>query len=226
MTNYVTGPTTYEQLRWSAHAFRGRDDDALSMTVNTPQFGAALLEGTPNADWESLLRYTNQWNTRISPDKAPSIAHAIARAAPFLTPLAVSALEFDDLRCATLDVIERAFDCLTVAHGVGPTAASAILTVLNPRLFVSWSDGIRNAYFPDDKPNGATYSQFLTVMRMAALSIAADARGQHGIDDPAGHLSAELGFDPSFSLAMFIDEYNWLTLERGLEHQAEVAAAV
>ena len=226
MSNYATGPNTFEQLRWSAHAFRGRDDDALSMTVNTPQFGAALLEGTPDADWESLLRYTNQWNTRISPDKTPSIAHAIARAAPYLAPLAVSALEFDDLRCATLDVIERAFDCLTTAHGVGPTAASAILTALNPRLFVSWSDGIRNAYFPDDKPNGATYSQFLTIMRMAALSVASDARGQHGIEDPAGRLSAELGIEPAFSLAKFIDEYNWLTLEREMAYQEGTAVAV
>ena len=63
-------------------------------------------------------------------------------------------------------------------------------------------------------------------MRMAALSIAADARGQHGIDDPAGHLSNELGIDPPFSLAKFIDEYNWLTLERGLIHQEEAALAV
>ncbi|MXZ90658.1 MAG: hypothetical protein F4W95_12580 [Chloroflexi bacterium] len=226
MSDYTTGPNTFEQLCWSAHAFRGRDDDALSMTVITPQFGAALLEGKPDADWSSLVRYTNQWNTRISPDKAPSIAHAIATAAPYLTPLAASALEFDDLRCSTLDVIERAFDCLTAAHGVGPTAASAILTALNPQLFVSWSDGIRNAYFPDDKPNGATYSQFLTVMRMATLSIVSDARGQHGIDDPAGQLSTELGIDPPFSLAKFIDEYNWLTLERGMAQQPEVAAAV
>ena len=123
MSNYATGPNTFEQLRWSAHAFRGRDDDALSITIYMPQFGAALLEGRPDADPGSLIRYTNQWNTRISPDKAPGIAHAITTAAPYLAPLAVSALEFDDLRCATLDVIERAYDALTEANGVGPTAA-------------------------------------------------------------------------------------------------------
>ena len=86
--------------------------------------------------------------------------------------------------------------------------------------------GIRDAYFPDDKPNGATYSQFLTIMRMAALSIASDARSQHGIDDPAGTLSAELGIEPPFSLAKFIDEFNWLTLEREMAYQSGDAVAV
>ena len=78
---------------------------------------------------------------------------------------------------------------------------------------MSWGEGIRKAYFPQDRPNGATYSQFLTVMRMAALSIVADARTQHRIEDPAGALSAQLGIDPPFSLAKFVDEYNWLTLD-------------
>jgi hypothetical protein len=100
------------------------------------------------------------------------------------------------------------------------------LTALNPQLFVSWGAGIRNAYFPNDRANGATYAQFLTIMRMAALSVAADARSNHGIDDPAGRLSADLGINPPFSLAKFIDEYNWLTLEREMVFQPEVAAAV
>ena len=91
---------------------------------------------------------------------------------------------------------------------------------------MSWGKGIREAYFPNDKSNGATYSQFLTIMRMAALSIAADARGKHGIEDPAGRLSAELSINPPFSLAKFIDEYNWITLEREMTHQPDAAVAV
>jgi hypothetical protein len=59
---------------------------------------------------------------------------------------------------------------------------------------------------------------------MAALSIAADARAQHGIDDPAGRLSAELGINPPFKLAKFIDEYNWLTLARGMVYQGGAVA--
>ena len=226
MSNYATGPNTFEQLRWSAHAFRSMADDTLCIAARVPEFRQALLDGRDDAGWPALVRYVNQWGCRIPQDKVDGIAAAVRAASPYLTPLSVSALEFDDLRCSTLDVIERAYDALTEANGVGPTAASAILTALNPRLFVSWGSGIKSAYFPDDKPNGATYSQFLTVMRMAALSIAADARGQHGIDDPAGQLSTELGINPPFSLAKFIDEYNWLTLERGLAHQEEAAVAV
>ena len=226
MSNYVSGPTTYDHLRWSSNAFRGLADDALNVATRNPEFRASLQNGASEADWAALIHYVNQWGCRISQAKAPGIAAAVGAALPYLEPLAASALEFNDLRCSTLDVIERAFDALTEADGVGPTAASAILTALNPQLFVSWGAGIRGSYFPNDKPNGATYSQFLTIMRMAALSIASDARSQHGIEDPADRLSAGLSIEPPFSLAKFIDEYNWLTLEREMVYQQQDAVAV
>ena len=226
MSNYVNGPTTFEQLRWSSQAFRSLADDALCIAARAPQFRQALHDGDDSADWPALVRYVNQWGCRMPADKADGVAVAVRAAMPYVAPLCASALEFDDLRCSTLDVVERAFDCLTVADGVGPTAASAVLTALNPQLFVSWGAGIRDAYFPNDKPNGATYAQFLTIMRMAALSVAADARSQHAIDDPAGRLSADLGIDPPFSLAKFIDEYNWITLERRMEFNPGSAVAV
>ncbi len=227
MSNYVTGPTTFEQIRWSAAAFRGEtNDDAGYLPLYTSEFRQTLLETQDAHNVEQLLKFVNKWGFRVSYDKAPGVALAIAQAAPHLSPLSGSALEFDDLRCATLDIIERAYDSIAAADGVGPSTTSLILSLLNPALFVMWNTQIRNAYFPNDPPNGATYAQFLTIMRMAALSITADARSQHGIDDPAGRLSGNLGINPPFSLAKFIDEYNWLTLERGLAYQEGAAVAV
>ncbi len=224
MSNYATGPTTYDQIRWSANAFRSLADDTVSIASRSAECRESLLNGDADADWAALIRYVNQWGCRIPQGKAADIAAAVRTASPYLTPLSASALEFNDLRCSTLDVIERSYDALLEADGVGPTGASAILTALNPQLFVSWGEGIRNAYFPDDQPNGATYSQFLTIMRMAALAIAADARTTHGVEDPAGSLSADLGIDPAFSLAKFVDEFNWVTLEREMDYQKEAAA--
>lgn len=215
MTNYVTGPTTFEQIRWAATTFRDQSDDADYILLCTADFRQSLLDDQSIASIERLLRFVNKWGFRIPYSKAPGIAAAITQAAPHLRPLAASALEFDDLRCATLDVIEQAYDGIAEADGVGPAAASLILSLLNPALFVMWNTEIREAYFPSDPANGATYAQFLTVMRMAALSIASDARAQHGIDDPAGHISDALGLQTPFSLAKFIDEYNWLTLVGG-----------
>jgi hypothetical protein len=213
-------------------------DDGLCIAARAPEFREALHTGGADADWPVLVRYVNQWGCRIPESKAVGVASAVSVAVPYLEPLSVSvavpyleplsvsALEFNDLRCSALDVIERAYDALTEADGVGPTAASAILTALNPQLFVSWGAGIRDAYFPNDRPNGSTYSQFLTIMRMAALSVASDARSNHGIDDPAGQLSSDLGIEPAFSLAKFIDEFNWLTLEREMVFQSNDAVAV
>ena len=226
MSNYVTGPTTFDQIRWSAGAFRTLADDALSASARDAQFRQGIQEARADADWPRLVRYVNQWGCRIPQAKTDGIAAAVGAAMPYLQPLSVSALEFNDLRCATLDIIEHGYDALTAADGVGPTAASAILTALNPQLFVSWGAGIRKAYFPESQPDGATYSQFLTVMRMAALSVVSDARSRHGIEDPAGAISAELDIVPPFSLAKFIDEFNWLTLERDLAYQPSAAVAV
>ena len=226
MSNYVTGPTTFDQLRWSSQVFRGLSDDATCIAAREPSFSEPIVSGREDADWPALIGYVNQWGCRIPRHKSHGIAEAVRAAAQLLAPMAASALEFDDLRCSTLDVVERAFDSLTDANGVGPTGASAILTVINPQLFVSGGEGIRKAYFPEDRPNGATYSQFLTVMRMAALSVVANARSQHGIEDPAGALSAQLGIEPPFSLAKFVDEYNWVTLERDMVFQPDAAVAV
>ena len=226
MSNYVTGPTTFDQLKWSSQVFRTLSDDATCIAARAPSFREPIFSGDEHADWSALIGYVNQWGCRIPRHKHDEIAAAVREASRMLEPMAVSALEFDDLRCSTLDVFERAYDRLTEANGIGPTGASAILTVINQQLFVSWGEGIRKAYFPDDRPNGATYSQFLTVMRMAALAVVADARSAHGIDDPAGALSAQLGIDPPFSLAKFVDEYNWVTLERSMEFQPDTAVAV
>ena len=224
MSNYVTGPHTFEQIRWAAAAFRREtNDDAAYIPLYTAEFRQALLEGQ-DASVERLLQFLNKWRCRIPYSKAHGIAAAIAQAAPYLEPLSASALEFDDLRCATLDIIEQAYDSIAEANGVGPTAASLILSLLNPALFVAWNTEIHSAYFPNHPPNSATYAQFLSVMRMAALSIDNDARTQHGTDDPAGRLSDELGIDPPFNLAKFIDDYNWLTLERGMVYQGGAVA--
>ena len=62
---------------------------------------------------------------------------------------------------------------------------------------------------------------FVEISRIIAEKRAAGAR--YGIADPSGHLSAALGINPPFTLAKFIDEYNWLTIERGLEYRAVTA---
>ena len=222
MSNYATGPNTFEQLRRSAHAFRPASDDAGGLPALAPAFREGMAQGAP--DIAALVEYANRRGCRISGGDGEGIGAAVRAVLPGIAPLAASALEFDDLRCATLDIIARAFDGLVQVDGVGATTASVILTALNPQLFVAWGPGTRDAYFPGGEADGEAYAQFLTVMRMAAIAIAGDARAQHGIDDPAGHLSAELGIDPPFSLARFIDEYNRLTIERGMVYPAGAVA--
>ena len=187
MTSYVSGPNTFDHIRWAAQTCQPESDGVPGLNAADPQYASAIQDASPH-----------------------------------LAPLTASALEFDDLRCATLDIIESAFNSVA-SHGIDPDTASRLLVALNPRLFVSWDSAIRDSYFPDNEPDGATYGQFLSVMRMAALSIATDARVNHGIEDPAGYLSHELESQPGRTLAGFIDQYNWLTLTRAASQTAGVA---
>ena len=51
MSNFVSGPTTYDQLRWSANAFRSLSNDATCIAARAPEFRQPLLQGRDDADW-------------------------------------------------------------------------------------------------------------------------------------------------------------------------------
>ena len=61
MSNYVSGPTTFEQIRWAATTFRGQSDDADYIPLGAAEFRRTLLDGPDAASVERLLRFVNRW---------------------------------------------------------------------------------------------------------------------------------------------------------------------
>lgn len=219
-----TGPTTYREIEWAAQIYRGRRDgrnfEEAYRDVYKSEFRKALLNRCSSDDITRLLLFLNKWGARWSCEKmTPVLLEAVPEAIASLRCLATALPDDDGLDDWDAALVMRAVDRLMADDGVGATLASKILGIVNPEFFVMWDRDIQLAYFPRHQPDtfgaGARYARFLSDMMQAAKCIRKDAIEQHDISDPAGCLSRTFGLNPSFTLAKFIEEYNFLTITKG-----------
>lgn len=80
MTSFVSGPTTYEQVRWAATSFRGEADDAACADAGNAEFSDALMGQDNGAAVAQLARLLNSRGSHVSNDQVPGIAAAITLA--------------------------------------------------------------------------------------------------------------------------------------------------
>ena len=220
----ATGPTTYRALAWAAQTYRQRQDgrryDASYRKVYTGEFRDALRNGCSECDIKRLLGFLNQWGAEPSvAEMTPLLMGSVPDAVASLRHLETAPLDGGIVTLWDTILATRAVDRLMAGQGIDVTLASKILGLANPELFVMWDGAIQKGYFPlndpDDGHAASRYIRFLCEMEDAAKSIRHDASEQHGITDLAGHLSQALGLNPPYTLAKFIDEYNFLTITKG-----------
>lgn len=119
------------------------------------------------------------------------------------------------------EVTEHLYDRFDAVPHIGPTATGKLLHALRPRLFVMWDEDIRDHYSREGPPiaqNTQGYCAFLGRMRevAAAVNEAFEETGHAHEGGPARYLSVELGIDPPKTLAKYIDEYNWVSITKGV----------
>ena len=224
----AAGPTTYRQIEWAAHTCRqqkeGQHQAAAYRQVYTGEFRASLLNGASESTVKRLLDYLNQMNADLPVDTLlPVLLTSVPDAVASLRHLVSATLydvEGDGLSDWDSALSTRAADRLMADASVDFALASQILSIVNPALFLPWDMATHNHFFPKNDPYdgfaAVRYSRFIWRMADAARAIREDAIANHEIDDPATQLSKELDIDPPYTIAKFIDEYNWLTLTAGL----------
>ena len=208
-------PTSYAQVRWAAKEYNngGHRYNDYYRTVYQPDFRRSLLERCSESDARRLLLFLNQWKSR-SPDRlAGLLAKFLPEVVDHLGTLSDLTLDKEEIDDSAFGIAQMVFDHLTSIRYVGPTTASKILGVLNPLFFVMWDGPIQKEYFHWEKRNGRAYSIFLNEMHKSAMFIVSDARDL-GIEKPAEIISKEIGQDPPFTLAKFINDYVWLTVTK------------
>ncbi len=226
----ATGPTTYRQIEWAAQAYRqygeGRKYDTAYGQIYTDEFRDALLNGAPESAIKRLLSFLNQINADLPTETLlPVLLTSVPDAVATLRHLAFATLydvEGDGLSDWDSALSTRAADRLTADDGIEFALASQILSVVNPALFLPWDLATHEHFFPkndlDDGFAAVRYTRFIWKMADAARAIRKDALANHEIEDPAAQLSATLDITPPYTLAKFIDEYNFLTITKGEIH--------
>ena len=85
-----------------------------------------------------------------------------------------------------------------------------------------WDTDIREAYFDRSNVRGREFAIFMKEMRSSANSIMADSQ-HRDIADPAAAISEQIGQNPPFTLAKFINDYVWLTVTKKERFPMETA---
>lgn len=94
---------------------------------------------------------------------------------------------------------------------LGETFASKLAHVVNPELFVMWDNGIARNF----RESGITsYIDFLREMQVWGRLVNDDCSQLKLGDDAAEFLSAQLGHAPGKTLAKYLDEHNWMVIQR------------
>lgn len=180
--------------------------------------------------------FLNKWNSRLnnqSPQSAAAIKASIGEILPWLSSLSalsIKAVNFEiDLtvnggRCTVANAVKRCYEQLNECHNIGATITGKILHILNPELFVMWDKSIR-AHFR--RSNGIEessegYMAFLELMNQDAgavqhsFSTATLTPVRQDIDTPEGYLSQQLNYNPAKTMAKYLDEFNWVTITKGI----------
>ncbi len=213
-------PTAYEQVRWAASEYDvgSHGYNKYYREVYQPGYPHPLTMHLCQPDDRAagigqLRRFLNQWKCRLPSSSDKLIADVIVEIGSYREGLFDTAIESRYVDASVFGATESVFDRLHSVPRVGPTAASKILGVLYPRFFVMWDTAIREAYFDRSDVGGREFAIFMQEMRNSAMSIVADA-DEHGITDPAGTISRQIGQNPPFTLAKFINDYVWLTVTK------------
>ena len=227
--------TRWTEFAWCAFLYGAIDGDKAYQTLmNKTVFLEKIRNDpagvSPDEIQKDLIYFLNQWRTRISHETANEIRAQIIKIHPFLAALSQVSVENVDLGKSVIvnstsitvfDVVKECYNGLDAVHGIGPTATSKILHVLQPRLFMMWDALILDCCHKKHSGvdgSGKGYATYLQIMQPVSAQVAQDFAmsdlnpSTHLGETPAAYLSARLEYDPPKTMAKYLDEYNWVTV--------------
>jgi hypothetical protein len=235
---------TWEEFAWAAFIYRAmggdREYEALMQQkelLNNLRTNPAEVEPAQVQD-QVIGEFLNRWSCRVPNDQrsAEAILSTLQRLQPYLRALGafdVEAVDFEhnfvvrEGQSMAQEVIARCYLGLRdKVPGFGPTATSKLLHVLQPHLFVMWDNPILDHYHRRNREvrnHGPGYCAYLRMMQEMALQLSLSFRNAvlsppaEPSQDPATYLSTQMGCDPPKTMAKYLDEYNWVTITKGVK---------
>ena len=229
---------TFEELAWGAFFYRlvtNYDSSYRKLFAQTSLLTRLRQDPSklsPDEFQGSVITFLNEWGGRHIRNDA-EVAEELLKGLNGLQD------KFQSLSKDTLvtvnfdhrgDLVQEVFDYLrliswqnrgpfrSITVYLGKTFASKLAHVMNPSLFVMWDNAIAG-HFSDHKmiESPSDYAGFLKLMQEEARSVISDFQSSVGSEDPALFLSGKFGDAIPKALPKFLDEYNWIRSQRGLD---------
>jgi len=175
-------------------------------------------------EWAAVFSFLNSWG-RCRVEYSAGFSEVYTRCMPYLKALEDERLEYvdfnkikvvDDERLRISRIIHHVFDVLTneVGGRFGAVAASKLLHIALPNLFVMWDNAISNGY--GIKMTGYSYAyKFMPRMKDEFEEAINDFIKRHlcSRDEAISRIRKEANNEP---IPKLIDEYNWLRYTKQL----------
>jgi hypothetical protein len=209
---------TWEQFERALSEYRDREylgrsrssGENAYLQIVTELAHVSMAERAQHVD--SLVLFLNRWNCHFpsrTAETRKALREWLAREGDSLEALGDVSL-IDPAVAAHREECEQLYASLISLRDsmngpriptMGDAAASKILHVMLPSLFVMWDKEI--------KRGGWQYGDFLLQMHTVALRLRDELAPEEARADVAGYLERRLGYPVRKTLAKYIDEYNW-----------------
>jgi hypothetical protein len=209
---------TWEQFERAVTEYRDKEYLGRSPISGENAYLSIVRELTtaPIEEWsqhvDALVLFLNRWNCHLptrTPETRLALQGWLGRERRALDDVAQLTL-FDPDVAERHEELGRLYASLIALRDssapriptMGDAAASKILGVLVPPLFVMWDKEIK-------KKAGLGYGEFMLRMNMLALQIRDELAPEAARADIEGYLQRQLAYPVRKPLAKYIDEYNW-----------------
>ncbi|WP_456472867.1 hypothetical protein [Methanocaldococcus sp.] len=180
-------------------------------------------------DWRTLtpriayniVRFLELWRVRNPPREPRDIkklvnvikSNSVQRYLNILKGKSLTTLNIDKYK----KPIEYLYTELQNIKGVGPTAVTKILHLLNPHVFVMWDEKIRTHYgIKNENPTSEDYIKFMKKMKCLALKFLKYYARDNNIKNLEYAERKISKHHRNKPLSKLIDEYNWLTITKDM----------
>ena len=237
---------TWDEFAWAAFLYGaiGGDPDYQNLMNKTEllrnlRTNPIQLEIEKIKD-EIIKGFLNKWKCRVqnNQESAIELRNALEIILPYLralNPFNINDVDFSaivNVNNETITVDNAIENCYSTVRNIGfnfgPTAASKLLHILQPKLFVMADYKIFQHYNEQDNrisDSGQGYVAYLELMKQMANEIithfqeaALDPPRQQN-QDPSAYLSDRMEYNnptnPPKTLAKYLDEYNWVKITNG-----------
>lgn len=192
-----------------------------STVISTLRTNPAQLTVEQVTD-EIITGFLNKWGCRLARNNHDFLAKRIKEAS---VQIKEDLQGLNGAKLIDLDLdrsgnaITRCYQAMVgIGQGFSHTAASKLLHMINPELFVMWDRPMRMSYKEDYaiREDAAGYLDFMKKMQEGLQKVLKSfPDSKEGC--PAEFLANKLGITTHKTLVKHLDEYNWITITKGVE---------